>query len=91
MNYFTKEELEIICQFFTNAIEDFLEPDSTYALRDKIQSLIDSYCDHQYLIPNFGILQHCSTCKTLVKGNLIEDTNNHEHDMTCRFGRILDE
>ena len=48
MNDFTKEELERICQFFNIAIEDYREPDSTYYLRDKIQSLIENYCEHDY-------------------------------------------
>ena len=62
MNDFTKEELEHICQFFNIAIEDFREPDSTYELRDKIQSMIDNYpeCEHEsegmilYLCKNCG-------------------------------------
>ena len=47
MNKFTKEELERICQFFNIAIEDYKEPDSTYELRNKIQSMIDNYCEHE--------------------------------------------
>jgi len=47
MNDFTKEELEKICQFFNIAIEDFKEPESTYKLRDKIQSMITDYCKHR--------------------------------------------
>lgn len=43
MNDFTKEELQQICQFFNIAIEDFQEPESTYRLRDKVQSMIDNY------------------------------------------------
>ena len=64
MNDFTKEELEKICQFFNIAIEDFKEPDSTYKLRDKIQYMIDSYCDHEASdkYPNEFKWQLCSKC-----------------------------
>ena len=48
MNDFTKDELKQICQFFNIAIEDFQEPESTYDLRDKIQSMIDNYCEHEW-------------------------------------------
>ena len=63
MNEFTKEELERICQFFNIAIEDYKEPDSTYELRDKIQSLIDNYCEHtskQYY--EHVMLYECNDC-----------------------------
>lgn len=43
MNDLSKKELELICQFFNIAIEDYQEPNSTYELRDKIQSMIDNY------------------------------------------------
>jgi hypothetical protein len=69
MNDFTKEELERTCQFFNIAIEDFQEPDSTYELRDKVQSMIDNYCEHEFqvksLAPHFLIM--CAKCsKTFV-------------------------
>jgi hypothetical protein len=48
MNDFTKEELQ--------ELRDLLEPESDwqrltelqYALRDRIQSLINNYCEHQW-------------------------------------------
>lgn len=62
MNDFTKEELEKICQFFNNAIEDFHEPDSTYALRDKIQSMIYNYCEHENTENIGGWVSRCVKC-----------------------------
>ncbi len=63
MNDFTKEELELICQFFNIAIEDFQEPDETYKLRDKIQSMIDNYCEHTWQeIFNERTYSQCKKC-----------------------------
>ena len=89
MNDFTKEQLRWLITLCDNNNSGFIK--FNHPLYVKLQSLIDNYCEHEYAIPNFGILQHCSTCKTLVKGNLMEDSDNHEHDMTCRIGRLSDE
>ena len=66
MNEFTKDELELICAFFNIAIEDFKEPDSTYILRDKIQSMIDNYCEHSERVAtsddNGHMLVMCGRC-----------------------------
>jgi hypothetical protein len=59
MNEFTLDELKRICQFFNIAIEDFNEPDSTYELRDKIQLMIDNYCEHN----NSGEGYNCTECR----------------------------
>ena len=66
MNDFTKEELKIICQFFNIAIEDFHEPDSTYELRDKIQAMIDNYCEHENIYTNLG-LTVCPDCNQIIR------------------------
>ena len=62
MNDFTKDELERICQFFNIAIEDFREPDSTYELRDKIQSLIDNYRDQNCSHEIDSSIKACKKC-----------------------------
>ena len=63
MNDFTKDELKQICQFFNIAIEDFQEPESTYDLRDKIQSMIDNYCEHEWHPGGNRPWLHCIKCK----------------------------
>jgi hypothetical protein len=56
MNNFTKRELEYLCQFLNIAIEDYQEPDETYELRDKIQSMIDDYPE---ICPSCDSSDHC--------------------------------
>lgn len=81
MNDFTKEELEKICQFFNIAIEDFNEPDNTYELRDKIQSMIDNYCDH-----DFRTGQHLFTDTYCTKCNLVKDEKCEHKWIECYYG-----
>lgn len=45
MNDFTKEELRQIHEILVDVCRQWKEPDSTYELRDKIQSMIDNYID----------------------------------------------
>lgn len=46
MNDFTKEELIWLYETLQWIVEYFREPDSTYAIKDKLKSMIDNYCDH---------------------------------------------
>jgi hypothetical protein len=46
MNDFTKEELENIHNSIVMMVNLHDAPDEFFDLRDKIQSLIDNYCDH---------------------------------------------
>lgn len=63
MNDLTKEELESIldwadvyCEFGTSYVYGIHKP-----LIDKIQSMIDKYCDHEW-IENQHYQSHCSKC-----------------------------
>lgn len=56
MNDFKKEELQRICEFFNAAIQDYQEPDGTYHLRDKIQTIINNY--DAKVVPAW----HCEKC-----------------------------
>ena len=52
MNDFTKEELDFILECVTPDDSPlsggwYREPDIAYRLTDKIQSMIDSYCEHE--------------------------------------------
>ncbi len=60
MNEFTKEELQYLHETLRWITEDFKEPDSTYELRDKIQSLIDNYCEHEHDKEEFLRCLKCS-------------------------------
>ena len=62
MNDFTKEELEYLYQFLTIAIESYQEPGKTYELRDKLQSLIDNYCEHESGDPKLVFIKECTKC-----------------------------
>lgn len=59
MNDFTKEELENI---LNGNIEIY--PHSHMDLRNKIQSMIDNYCDHQFLLKGKGaqVYTQCEKC-----------------------------
>ena len=48
MNDFTKEELEYLYHTIDNIVECYSEPDIGYLVRDKIQRMIDNYCDHHF-------------------------------------------
>lgn len=61
MNDFTKEEFNILHEFLDTACELYSEPDSTYSLRDKIQSMIDNYCEHENKQNGF-LCQECMDC-----------------------------
>ena len=62
MNDFTKKELNILHEFLDTACELYSEPDSTYSLRDKIQSMIDNYCEHKNKCVN-GAKLVCEDCE----------------------------
>jgi len=47
MNDFTKEELSNLHEFLDIACELYSEPDSTFELRDKLQSMIANYSEHE--------------------------------------------
>lgn len=51
MNDFTKEELEKIINSF-DWIEGETSWDWEHPLRNKIQSMIDNYCEHEKVVPS---------------------------------------
>ena len=46
MNDFTKKELTYILDNMINIIEIYPDSNIPYSIRDKIQSMIDNYCEH---------------------------------------------
>lgn len=62
MNDFTKEELYSLLDFVTPE-EGFWykNPDIAYELMDKIQSMIDNYCEHKNKCTNYDNL-FCEDC-----------------------------
>jgi hypothetical protein len=62
MNDFTKEELSLLWRSLNHMIDIkyFIQP-TTKELLDKIQSLIDSYCDHNWYYTQKN-LQQCAKC-----------------------------
>lgn len=64
MNDFTKEELNILHEFLDTACELYSEPDSTYSLRDKIQTMIDNYCEHEGSEPKLVLVKNCVKCNS---------------------------
>lgn len=57
MNELTKEELETI---LNGNIE--LYPHTYQELRNKIQSMIENYCEHEKVVPNYGCKTQCDKC-----------------------------
>lgn len=47
MNDFTKDELQYLFEAIDSDIECFNEPEIAYNVRDKIQSMIDSYVERE--------------------------------------------
>ena len=65
MNEFTKEELEEIC----DSIRSYSRVKWYCALEEKIQSMIDNYCDHpeSYMYRYDGWINYCDKCKRMWK------------------------
>ena len=71
MNDFTKEELKIILLDMDTYVEwtsSLRESDSHRELRDKIQSMIDNYCEHHNdekfnALPELGGIKMCKKCQ----------------------------
>jgi hypothetical protein len=54
MNDFTKEELETIFNELRESREWSDDLSGSWPLLDKIQSMIDNYCDHEYYLVGCG-------------------------------------
>lgn len=46
MNNFTKEELQLMSDLISEFFYSRKEPNDVYLLRNKIESMIDKYCEH---------------------------------------------
>ena len=67
MNEFTKEELEQILFDMNDKIFRFDKnhvSESYIALRDKVELMIDNYCEHERCSPNdaLNVPLHCLDC-----------------------------
>ncbi len=75
MNDFTKEELKgILDALKTIDSNPFIRPENYWpdSLKNKIQSMIDNYCEHEFQIKSFSphFLMMCDKCdKTFVDGS----------------------
>ena len=65
MNDFTKDELEELkrCTNWVINCKDTHYTSVTYILPEKIQSLIDNYCEHEYYLCGFGEIIYAQCCK----------------------------
>lgn len=48
MNDFTKEELELTMELYQEFMKKYEFPESVDVIVSKIQSMIDSYCEHEF-------------------------------------------
>ncbi len=76
MNDFTKEELNILYDYLDHACDTYQEPDSSYKLKDKIQFMIDNYCEHEWHTNPYDYILHCQKCGKTTKsedqGKIVE-------------------
>jgi hypothetical protein len=64
MNEFTKGELEIIYDGLCNLMKlGWIK--TNLQLNKKIQSMIDNYCEHEKVVPNYGPNTQCTECGML--------------------------
>lgn len=60
MNDFTKDELEKILACINESYRGCcVDPDIHMETRNKIQSLIDNYCEHDYIEKNVYLCHKC--------------------------------
>lgn len=50
MNDFTKEELEHLFNELTCLTELYEEPEIMYTIKDKVETMIKNFCDHEFEI-----------------------------------------
>jgi len=71
MNDFTKEELQYIRDYIFREAAS-IRYDNHERLKEKIQSMIDKYCEHEFQIKSLNphFLMMCEKCnKTFVNGS----------------------
>lgn len=65
MNDFTKEELEMLSHGILRTITE--DTQARYApLYNKIESMIENYCDHEPSDPLMGLVKECKNCKKCI-------------------------
>lgn len=74
MNDFTKEELQIIhldMTIYAEKTKLLKESPSHKALRDKIQTMIDNYHNHEFTEykDDVAALPHCKKCNQIIFGD----------------------
>ncbi len=83
MNDFTKQELEEIQEIARHCGKQAVETrhNLTYAVKKKAEAMLDSYCDHQFIIPEFGNIHTCTECKEIVGGSRIPEENQVKYSI----------
>ena len=72
MSEFTKEELQYLLEMI-DSILIVNRPVNDDELQEKLKAKINYYCDHSFLTPNFGIVEHCTKCSKLVRGKKLDE------------------
>ena len=62
MNDFTKEELIALEDAMENMLVLHPTQNGSSSLKEKIESMIDNYCEHEKVIPNYGPNTECNKC-----------------------------
>lgn len=64
MNNFTKDELMNILYALEHLYEPSFDLPKMYLLRNKVESMIDNYCEHQFAfyISPYGNVVRCQQC-----------------------------
>jgi len=62
MNEFTKDELNDLNVLLTVWLVKYPMDKITAELQVKLQSMIDSYCEHTRQMPNYNIQTQCADC-----------------------------
>lgn len=66
MNEFTKEELKYIRDTMVNIVEVYPDTELPYSIRDKIQRMIDNYCEHHWRTSAINAI-YCVHCQKHVE------------------------
>ncbi len=77
MNDFTKQELEEIQEIARHCCKQAVDTrhNLTYEVKKKAEAMLDSYCPHAHIIPEFGHVTTCTECKQVVGGSRIAEEN----------------
>lgn len=82
MNDFTKHELEYLFEAIDSDIECFNEPEIAYSARDKLQSMIDNYCEHEKMEFDGDVYGYsCKKCEKQFTGQVV-DADRH-YNILC--------